>query len=330
MPTPSHPLSLIVVPDDAPPFLLGTYLEPRVRAMAKEVRWFTDSRPTNDQELLERIVDAEAVINISVSVRFTRWVLERCPHLRLLTIWAVGTDNVDLEAAEELGITVCNTPGYATEGVAEHTLALALAVARKIAYNDRRIRRGGWAEGLVGQLYGKALGVVGAGPIAKRVVKLGKALGMQVVAWTLHPSKARARRLGAEFVELDELLSRSDVVSVNIALSDETKRLIGRRELALLKPTAIIVNTARGAIIDEEALLECLESKRIAGAGLDAFSQEPLPEGHPFTRLDNVVLSPHSAALSLETSLAGLEIAVANIEHFLEGRLTNVVAKGRR
>ena len=326
----TNPLSLIVVPDDAPPVLAGTYLEPRVRALAKEARWYTDSRPTNDQELLERIVDAEAVINIRVSVHFTRWVLERCPRLKLVTIWAVGKDNADLEAAEELGITVCNTPGYAAEGVAEHTLALALAVARHIVSNDRRIREGGWAKERVGQLYGKTLGVVGAGPIAKRVVKLSKALGMHVIAWTLHPSKARARRLGAEFVELDELLRRSDVVSVNIALSDKTKGLIGRRELAFLKPTAIIVNTARGAIIDEGALLECLESKRIAGAGLDVFSQEPLPAGHLFTRLDNVVLSPHAGALSLETSLAGLEIAVANIEHFLERRPTNVVARGRR
>jgi len=180
------------------------------------------------------------------------------------------------------------------------------------------------------QLYGKTLGVIGAGPIAKRVITLGKALGMHVISWTLHPSRTRARQLGSEFVDLNQLLQQSDVVSVNIALSNKTKGLIGRPELELLKPTAIIINTARGDIIDEKALVESLEGNLIAGAGLDVFSKEPLPARHPFTRLDNVVLSPHTAALSPETSLAGLTIAIDNIKKFLDGQATNAVLIGTR
>jgi len=200
-----------------------------------------------------------------------------------------------------------------------------LAVARRIVSNDRSIRGGGWARGYGTQLHGKTLGVVGTGSIGRQMIGLGKAIGMQVLAWTLHPSPERARRYGVRFVSLDELLAGSDVVSLHLVLSPQSTGLIGERELSLMKPTAILVNTARGPMVDEEALVRALEEGRIAGAGLDVFCDEPLPPGHPLTRMDNVVLSPHVAAMTPEATLAGLEMAVDNVESFLAGRPTNVV-----
>ena len=322
-------LCLLVIPDDYPTVLHGTYLEPRVRALAQRVEWHLE-RPADEAQLIDWIGDAEVIINLRTSVPFTRAVLERCPHLKLISIWAVGTDNVDLQAAQELGITVCNTPGYAAIGVAEHALALALDLSHRLTIGDRHVREGVWQSGRIGQLHGKTLGVIGAGSIGQRMMELGRALGMKVVAWTRHPSPDRAKELNVEFLELHELLKEADVVSLHLPLLDATRSLLGKQELALMKPTAIFVNTGRGAVVDEEALVNALQEGRLAGAGLDVFTTEPLPAGHPLTRLDNVVLSPHAAAMSPETSLAGLEMAVSNIERFLEGKSENAVVAGTR
>ena len=189
-----------------------------------------------------------------------------------------------------------NTPGYGAPYVSEHALALALAVSRQIVQNDRRIREGGWAAGFIDELYGKTLGVVGAGAIGRRMIQLGQGIGMNVVAWTFNPTPERAWEYGVEFLELDELLRRADVVSLHVALTPDSQGMIGREQLALMKPTAILVNVARGAVVDESALVEALQQGAIAGAGLDVFEVEPLPPGHPLTLLDNVVLAPHTPA----------------------------------
>lgn len=328
MPTPT-PYSLLIVPDDQPTVLAGTPYEARVRALARQVQWHMD-RPADEAQTIARLRDAEAVLNIRSSVRFTRRVLAACPRLKILSIWGTGVDHVDLPAAAELGITVCNTPGYGAPYVAEHALALALAVSRQIVQNDQRIRRGEWTRGFIDELYGKTLGVVGAGAIGQRMIQLGKGIGMKVVAWTLHPSPARAAEYGVEFLPLDELLRSADVVSLHLSLSAETQRLIGARELALMKPTGILVNTSRGAVVDENALLETLEGRRIAGAGLDVFHTEPLPPGHPLARLDNVVLSPHAGGMAYNGTMRGLEMSVENLEAFAAGRPICVVAAGRR
>jgi D-3-phosphoglycerate dehydrogenase len=323
------PFSLQVVPDDQPPVLAGTALEPRARALAQRVDWHFD-RPTSEDDTVARIKDAEAVLNIRSSVRFTRRVLAACPRLKILSVWGTGVDHVDLPAAAELGITVCNTPGYGAPYVAEHALALALAVSRQIVQNDQRIRRGEWTRGFIDELYGKTLGVVGTGAIGRRMVQLGRGIGMKVVAWTLHPSLHRAWEYQVEFLPLDDLLRRADVVSLHLALSAETQGLIGARELALMKPSSILVNTSRGAVVDEAALLEALEQRRIAGAGLDVFQTEPLPTGHPFTGLDNVVLSPHAGGMAYNGTMRGLEMSVENLEAFAAGRPICVVAAGHR
>ena len=320
---------LLVIPDDHPPVLFGTHLEPRVYGLAREVGWHVE-RPADEAQLVQWIGAADVVVNLRTSVYFPRPVLEQCPNLRLISIWAVGTDNVDLEACRDLGITVCNTPGYAAIGVAEHAIALALAVTHQLAAGDSRIRGGGWQDARIAQLHGKTLGVIGVGPIGQRMIALGRSLGMDALAWTLHPSTERAESLGVELVPLPDLLRVSDVVSIHLPITEESRHLLGPTELAMMKPAAIIVNTGRGAVIDEPAMVQALQEGRLAGAGLDVFTAEPLSQDSPLCSLENVVLSPHVGAMSPETSLAGLAMALDNIENFLVGTPTNTVVKGTR
>ncbi len=317
----------IVVPDDEPPVLARTVEEKRLRQLG-EVRIY-DSRPLSDEELLPRIAGADIVYNIRSTSIFSRNVMKNCPKLKLIAIYGVGYDTIDVKAASELGIIVSNTPGYSGIAVGETSLALMLAAAHKTVQNDRNIRAGGWARGYASQLCGKTLGVVGTGNVGQRMVQLGKAIGMKVIAWTLHPSPERAAEYGIEFVSLEVLMSQSDVVSIHVLGIPQTDKLIGKRELALMKPTAILINTARGSVVDEQTLVEALQNGTIAGAGLDVFVTEPLPPDHPLRSMENVVLSPHAAAMIPEATLAGLAMAVDNVANFLQGRPTNVVNPAR-
>ena len=320
------PFSLIVVPDDEPPVLSGTVYEARTRALADQVEWHFD-RPTNDQETIDRLKDADAVINIRSSVQFNRQVLSACSRLRILSVWGTGVDHVDLTAATELGITVSNTPGYGAPYVSEHALTLALAVSRQIVQNDRHIRQGGWTRGFIDELYGKTLGVVGTGAIGRRMIQLGRAIGMEVIAWTVNPTPEREREYGVAFLPLEQLLDQADVVSLHVALSPVTEKLIGGEQLALIKPTGILVNTSRGGVVDQDALLEVLRAGRIGGAGLDVFETEPLAAGHPLTKLDNVVLSPHAGGMAYNGTMRGLEMSVENLEAFAAGNPSYIVAQ---
>jgi D-3-phosphoglycerate dehydrogenase / 2-oxoglutarate reductase len=224
-------------------------------------------------------------------------------------VWGTGTDHIDLDAAERRGIVVKTTPGVAAISIAEHTLALLLAVARHIPLADASTRRGEWLRGQSVELNGKTCGVIGLGAIGRRFAQLAAAIGMRVVAWTMHPRPVT----GLEMVELEDLYRISDVVSVHLRLSPRTQGMIGDRQFALMKQSAILINTARGAIVDEPALLDALAGGRIAGAGLDVFTVEPLPPGHALTLLPNVVLTPHCAGITPEALEAGLRMAVAQI-----------------
>lgn len=310
---------LIVVPDDAPAVLGRSAALDRLRTIA-EVRYF-DSLPQSGTELVERIRDADIVVNIRSSCRFTSEVFEACPKLRLLSIWGTGTDNIDLPAAQDHGITVTNTPGVAASSVAEHALALLLAVAHRIVPQDSAVRAGSWPRGDALVLQGKTAGVIGLGAIGRRFAQISRGIGMRVLAWSFHPKPLD----GVELVSLDDLLRASDVVSLHVRLSDQTERMIGAREFALMKPGAILINTARGAIVDEPALIQALSTGQIAAAALDVFSTEPLPAGHPITKLPNVVLTPHSAGITPEALEAGLQLAVTNVASFLSASPSNVV-----
>jgi phosphoglycerate dehydrogenase-like enzyme len=310
---------MIVVPDDAPP-VLGPSQAWRNFAGREAIPYF-DSLPGTEERLLERIDGAEVVINIRSSTRFTARVFERAPGLRLLSLWGTGTDNVDLEAAVRHGVTVTNTPGVAATSIAEHALALMLAVARRIPRLDAQTRAGDWPRGQMTQLHGKTLGIIGLGAIGRKFARLGQGIGMRVIAWTMHPDPS----LGFALVDLDDLLQSSDVVSLHLRLSDQTRGFLGAREIALMKPSAILINTARGPIVDEAAMLDALRTNRLAGAGLDVFDTEPLPTGHAIAAVPNVVLSPHAAGITVEALEAGLQMALDNVHNFVAGRPTNVV-----
>ena len=325
----SKPFQRLVVPDDEPAVLANTPFEARARSLAHDVIWYFD-RPNDETSTIERLSESDCIINIRSSVKFTRNVLANCNRLRILSVWGTGVDHVDLLAAEEYGITVSNTPAYGAPYVSEHALTLALAVSRQIVESDRHIRQGGWTRGFINELYGKTLGVIGTGAIGQRMIQLGKGIGMNVIAWTINPDNNRAKEYGTEFVELNDLMAQSDVISIHLALSNKTEKLIGENEIGLMKETAILVNTARGPIVDEKALLSALRSRQIAGAGLDSFDIEPLPSGHPFTELDNVILSPHAGGMAYNGTMRGLEMSVENLESFAKGNPIYVVAQGSR
>ena len=316
-----RPLTMprISIPDDSPPVLATSAVFPVLRARAQLD--YYDTLPWTEDVLTERIGAAEVVLNIRASSRFTARVFAACPRLRLLSVWGTGTDHVDLASAARHGVTVAHTPGVSARSIAEHALALLFAVARRIPEMDAATRHGAWPRGQSIELYGKTCGVVGYGAIGRHFACLAAAIGMRVIAWTMHP----ARYPGVEFVDLDELYRASDVVSLHLRLSSETGSFVNAAQFALMKPTAILINTARGAIVHEEALIEALGTGRIAGAGLDVFATEPLPPNHPLTRSDKVVLTPHCAGITPEALEAGLRMSVDNIWDFLDGRPQNQV-----
>jgi D-3-phosphoglycerate dehydrogenase len=309
----------ISIPDDAPPVLASS--RAWVGLASKNEIDYHDTLPGAEDRLIERIGAAEAVLNIRSSSKFGSRVFDACPLLRLLSVWGTGTDHVDLAAATQHGVTVTNTPAVSAISIAEHALALLLAVARQIPQMDAATRRGEWARGQSLELRGKTCGIIGLGAIGRQFAQLAAAIGMRVIAWTMHPKPLP----GVEMVELDELYRSSDVVSVHLRLSPETTGFVGTAQFALMRKTAILINTARGAIVDEQSMIDALVEGRIRGAGLDVFNTEPLPQGHPLTELSNVVMTPHCAGITPEALEAGLQMAVDNIGAFLNGRAEHVV-----
>jgi D-3-phosphoglycerate dehydrogenase len=321
MPQKKRPL--VVVPADDPVQIADSPHLDRLQAYA-EVVVYRD-RPRDAAEQIRRLVDAEVLINSRSAVKWPAELLRQLPHLRFITVVGIGTDSIDLAAARERGIVVSNIPGRTANIVAEHALALMLAAARRLADQTAELRAGRWTNLDLMYLGGKTLGVVGTGAIGSRMIELGRAIGMRVIAWTFTPSLERAQQLGVEFVSLDDLLRHSDVVSLHVKLTAQTRQLLGSRELGLMKPGSILVNTARGPVVDTAALIESLESGRLGGAGLDVYDTEPLPAEHPILRCKHVVLTPHNADQTPE----GFDIlnggAVENVIAFLEGRPRNVV-----
>lgn len=316
------PLPKLVIAADVPPQWAGSPQFDRLRA-------FTDATlypdlPADDAEQMRRVQDAEVVIS-PVRLKWTEETLARLPNLRLIVLVAIGTDSVDLEPARRYGVSVCNVPGRTAPVVAEHALALMLAAARKLPSETANVKAGEWKVRRTTLLRGRTLGVVGAGHIGAATARLAKAIGMEVVAWTLNPSPERAERLGLRFVSLDELLRTADVVSLHTRLTERTRHLIGRRELALMKDGAILVNVARGGVVDNLALAEALTSGKLGGAGLDVFDPEPVPPDHPLLSCGNVVLTPHVADNTPEGMEFLNEGAVDAVEAFLAGTPINVV-----
>jgi phosphoglycerate dehydrogenase-like enzyme len=271
-----------------------------------------------------RLRDVDIVVAMRERTPFPRSLLAQLPKLKLLVTTGMRNASIDVEAAAALGITVCGTQGlpYPT---AELTWGLILALLRHIPREDRATREGRWQVSVGVGLRGKVLGVLGLGNLGSQVAAVGKAFGMSVLAWSQHLTAERAAQFGATLVGKDELLSRSDIVTIHLVLSERTRGLIGARELGLMKPTAYLINTSRGPIVDENALIEALQRGSIAGAALDVFDEEPLPLDHPLRRLENTVITPHLGYVTVETYRIFFEQAVEDILAFLRGQPVRVL-----
>jgi phosphoglycerate dehydrogenase-like enzyme len=279
--------------------------------------------PFTPAEFVEALKDVHILIPIRERTRLTSSVLEALPSLEMISQTGGNTPHLDLEAATRRGIVVCTSPGSG-ESTAELTFALMLAVMRRLPQEHQAMRAGRWQTGQGVGLYGKTLGIIGLGRIGSRVAHMAQAFGMRVLATGFTLTAERAMAHGVRMAALEDLLARSDVVSIHLRLSERSDKLIGRQELRLMKPTAYLINTARGPIVDEAALIEALRHRRIAGAGLDVFAQEPIEPSNPLLQLDNVVCTPHIGFVTQETYEHMLGGAVENIVNYLEGNPTNV------
>ena len=275
-----------------------------------------DTRTTDVEELGRRGRDAD-IIAIG-NLPFPREVLEKCENVKMLAVAFTGLDHVDLKYCEERGIKVQNCAGYATTAVAELTFGLLLDLCRNIGKCDTAARNGGTKAGLIGfELEGRTMGIVGTGAIGARVAKLAAAFGMDVIAYSRTPGKVA----GVRYVSLEELLAQADVVSLHVPLTDETRGMIGAEELALMKETAVLVNTARGPVVETKALADALNSSRIAGAAIDVFDKEPpLDADEPLINAKNTVVTPHVAFATDESMIKRAEIEFRNIAEFIKDK----------
>jgi phosphoglycerate dehydrogenase-like enzyme len=315
---------LIVIPGDDPMQLAGSPQLARLEEYGRVVLY--PDRPADDAEKVRRAREAACLINSRSSVTWPAHVLRQLPRLKMFAICGIGTDAIDLDVARELGIDVRNLPGRTAPIVAEHALGLLLAVAKRAWFQTNELKQGRWTATQNVYLRGKLLGLLGAGPIAVEMARLAQAIGMQVQAWTFRPSAERAQQLGIRFVGFDELLATSDCVSIHVKLTEETRGFIGRRELGLMKPGALFINTARGAVVDTAALVEAMNSGQLGGAGIDVFDEEPLPADHPLLACQQVVLTPHNADQTPEGMESLNSGVVENVIAFFEGRDVNRVA----
>jgi phosphoglycerate dehydrogenase-like enzyme len=242
--------------------------------------------------LVARLADFEVVCAMRERTPLPAAVLERLPKLKLLITSGMRNKSLDFAAAQKMGVVCCGTESPGTTTV-EHTWALILATARHVPHDDQVMKQGGWQTRMGFDLRGKTLGCLGLGRLGGFVAQIAPAFGMKVIAWSQNLTAARCAEFGVEHVSKEELFARSDVLTIHLLLSDRSTGLVQAEDLALMKPTAVLVNTSRGPIVNEGALLEALSAKRIRGAAIDVFDHEPLPADHPVRRLDNVVLTPH-------------------------------------
>ena len=283
------------------------------------------------EDLTTAIAGADAVL-VRSATRITRSSLARADRLRAIGRAGVGVDTIDVDAATERGIPVLTAPAGNTIAAAELTMALLLAVARRVPAADRSMKAGEWDRKSFNgfELYGKTLGLVGAGRIGGQVAKRARAFGMQVLVYDPILSAERARELDVQRVSLSDVLSRADVLSVHVPLTEATAGLIGTAQLAQMKKGAVLLNVARGGVVNEEALLAALQSKHLAGAALDVYEQEPLPRDNALRSLPNVVMTPHLGASTAEAQQnVAVEIAEAVRNCLASGDLTNAVNRGQ-
>ena len=275
-------------------------------------------RLSGEDALAKGLADFEVIVAMRERTHFPRSILERLPKLKLLVTTGMRNVAIDAKAAAELGIVMSGT-GLLTPPTAELTWGLIIALARHIPQEAQQMRGGGWQTTVGVGLHGKVLGVLGLGKLGGEVARVGRAFQMEVIAWSQNLTAEHASSLGATRVEKDELFQRADFVTIHLVLSKRTRGLVAARELALMKPEAYLINTSRGPIVDEGALIDALTNRKFAGAALDVHDEEPLPADHRLRKLDNVLLTPHLGYVTLENYRLCYGQAVEDIRAFLAG-----------
>lgn len=283
---------------------------------------------SHEQAVAERLNNFDIIVAMRERTPFPRSLLAKLPNLKLLVTTGMRNASIDVGAATDLGITVCGTQGlpYPT---AELTWGLILALLRYIPQEDKATRDGRWQVSVGFGLRDKVLGVIGLGNLGSQVATVGKAFGMSLLAWSQNLTAERAAQVGATLVSKDELLAQSDIVTIHLVLGNRTRGLIGARELGLMKRTAYLINSSRGPIVDEQALIHALRQGSIAGAALDVYDEEPLPLDHPLRQLPNTVITPHLGYVTVETYKIFYGNAVEDIQAFLQGKPIRVINAGQ-
>ena len=301
----------------------------RYKPLFDRLRAFADFRifegtPENHDEFIERIRDANGVL---LGWDMPGEVMRAAEKLRVISFAGIGVAQfVDMPQARQRGITVCNCPGYSNTTVAEHTMALVLGVTRHIARLDKSMRDGAWDQSQEAiQLHGKTIGLIGFGGIGQIVAKLCKAFGMHVLVATRTMSNERAAKHDVEFVTLDALYRQSDIISLHAAVNSDTENMVDHAAFEKMNAGAVLINTARAELVDENAFLNAIRSGKLAGAGLDVFWQEPLPADHPLATMNNVIISPHVGFNTQEAVDSLYQIAVGNLVRFFTSKPINVV-----
>ena len=267
--------------------------------------------------VIERLLPFDLVCLMRERTPLPRSVIERLPNLKLIASTGAGNASIDLAAAGDHGIAVVHT-GYRSDPTIELTWALILASARHLMTESNSVRSGGWQQTVGTDLRGKTLGVLGLGRIGSRVARLGSAFGMNLIAWSQNLTPEAAKAAGASLVSKDQLFERADILTIHLVLSSRTRGLVGAAELEKMKPTARLINTSRGPIVEEQALIRALEDERIAGAAIDVFDSEPLPPDHPFRTLDNVLATPHIGYVTRDLYKTFYEDTVSSIRNWLD------------
>lgn len=316
-------MSWHIVSTCAPFIQTGADALQRLRSANATVAELPTGAPLRGAELERALTGADAVV--AALDWFTEEVFRALPRLKLVSRWGVGYDAIDLSAATRAGVIVTNTPGVLDETVADLALALLLGCARRIDTSAASMHAGEWRPEWGGDVHGKTLGLVGCGRIGLAVARRAKGFNLRVLAFDLFP-KPEAKALGVDFVTLDELLAQADFVSLHAAVTDQSRGMIGEPQLRRMKPTAFLINTARGALIDEGALVNALNAGRLAGAALDAFCAEPLARDHPLRSARNVLLTPHIASLTTDNGRRISDVAAQTVLDVMAGRVPrNVV-----
>jgi phosphoglycerate dehydrogenase-like enzyme len=280
-----------------------------------EITVFNDHL-SNADEVVERLLPFDVICAMRERTPLPSSVIERLPRLKLIASTGPRNAAIDVQAAADRGIVVAHT-GYEPRSTIEMTWALILASVRQVAWENAQLRAGGWQLTLGDTLHGKTLGVLGLGNIGSEVARIGLAFGMEVIAWSQNLTKEKAQSCGARLVSKEELFQSADVLTIHLVLSQRTKGLVGAAELQAMKRSARIINTSRGPIVDESALIEVLRERRIAGAALDVFDIEPLPADHPLRTLDNVLATPHLGFVARELYRTFYGDTVKNITRWL-------------